>query len=461
MITSKLLTWLSKPKHLWISVFLYTVISGLFVQFILLPYIFPSWHAGNGLLEGVDATKFHRIALELTEKIEESGWSQWEPLPDGQLVSGVAAIFYVLINPAPWSVLPLNGVLNSFACVCFYLILFTLLKDERKSLLCALPFIFFPSNLLWNTQFHNENYAVPGIILTLYGWVVISNNKGNQNEVISRENIIALFSIVVGSLFIGLVRISILPGLTFLFVIIGIGFVLAWIFKRDRNRKLKRIPLVGIAISMMLTVVFIFENNISLDADFKLNYGESEIPLSSNQNEVRKLKWENTSWIPGFLDNQFEDIAMLRRRFIKAWDHAGSNIDADITFRNAEEVTRYLPRAAQIAFFSPFPNMWFSEGRKVTGTAMRVISAFEMMVIYFCIVGLPMILWSNRHQPALWVVVYVCTGMLIVYALTIPNLGSLYRFRYPYLMPLVCLGLAGWMKRLISKPNHPEDKEAP
>ena len=122
---SNVIPWLARPRNLWITIFLYTIISGLFVQLILLPYIAPSWQSeyGHGLLKGVDGPKFNRIALTLAQEIETEGWDHWRLTPNGQLVSGVAAIFYVLIYPEPWAVLPFNAFLNATASLCFYLLL--------------------------------------------------------------------------------------------------------------------------------------------------------------------------------------------------------------------------------------------------------------------------------------------------------------------------------------------------
>ena len=144
---------------------------------------------------------------------------------------------------------------------------------------------------------------------------------------------------------------------------------------------------------------------------------------------------------------QLKDIANFRRSFGRSWSDAGSAIDLNVIFSDATEMIMYVPRSFQIAFFSPFPNIWFSDGKKAAGSAMRIISAFEMLVAYFCLSGLPFFLWQKRKQPGLWVIVFVCTSMLIIYAMIIPNQGALYRFRYPYYMPLVCLGLAGWLTR--------------
>ena len=139
----------------------------------MLPHFLPSWHAGNGLLRGVDAPEFHRIAMELTQKVKALGWGEWTLAPENQPVAGVAALAYLLIYPAPWALLPLNGVLNACACVGLFLVLRRFAPDPSAALLASLPFILFPSNLVWNSQMHNENYAVPGVIGILLGWMLL------------------------------------------------------------------------------------------------------------------------------------------------------------------------------------------------------------------------------------------------------------------------------------------------
>ncbi|MDD2373420.1 MAG: hypothetical protein PHF03_07600 [Syntrophomonadaceae bacterium] len=41
-----------------------------------------------------------------------------------------------------------------------------------------------------------------------------------------------------------------------------------------------------------------------------------------------------------------------------------------------------------------------------------------------------------------------CMGMMVAYAIGVPNIGSLYRARYGFLMTLVALGMAGFFSLL-------------
>lgn len=445
---ANILPWLSNPKNLWGTIFIYTILAGLFVQLILLPYIIPSWHSGNGLLNGMDGQKFHRIALELSTDIEERGWRQWKPTPSGQLVSGVAAAVYVLIYPAPWSVLPINAFLNASACVCMYLILAGIIKDRQKAFIASLPFIFFPSNLLWNTQFHNENYAIPGVIFILYGWMLIAKKTGGKQSIPVSMAIQAVASIAIGSLLLGLARAYILLGMYYLSIIVAIALGIYWIFEKNKfQEKAIKSGLVVFFCAVMALNVSVTESKRLSPFDISIS---RNAPSATEGNPSKQ--WSSSNWLPSVIDRHLKGLAQYRNKFIKAWAHGGSSIDLDVTFEKAGDMIAYIPRSIQIAFLSPFPSIWFSEGRKEAGSAMRIVSAFEMIFVYFCLIGLPSFLWHHREHPPVWIILFICTSMLVIYAMLIPNLGSLYRFRYPYLMPLVCFGLAGWVVSTFKNP---------
>ncbi|MGB9553189.1 MAG: hypothetical protein ACPL7L_02285, partial [bacterium] len=54
---------------IWLLFFLYPLLVGLFIQFVALPYLFPSLHAGEGLMQGGDWLYFHQLAKDLAERI--------------------------------------------------------------------------------------------------------------------------------------------------------------------------------------------------------------------------------------------------------------------------------------------------------------------------------------------------------------------------------------------------------
>ena len=78
---------------------------------------------------------------------------------------------------------------------------------------------------------------------------------------------------------------------------------------------------------------------------------------------------------------------------------------------------------------------------------MRLIAGAEMLLLYpLLIIGLPLAAWRWRARIDYWFGVAFCTFFIVTFACVTPNLGSLYRMRYGYLMTLAAFGLAAiWM----------------
>ncbi|NBX06420.1 MAG: xanthine dehydrogenase family protein molybdopterin-binding subunit, partial [Betaproteobacteria bacterium] len=122
---------------------------------------------------------------------------------------------------------------------------------------------------------------------------------------------------------------------------------------------------------------------------------------------------------------------------------AGSTLDADESFANAVDVIRYIPRAVQIGFFAPFPNQWFEPGTSTGGSIMRRVAAVEMTVIYLTILlGLPLAVSLWWKTPWFWLTMGFCFLIVVTDAYAIPNVGTLYRLRYGFLMTIAGFGLA-------------------
>ena len=121
---------------------------------------------------------------------------------------------------------------------------------------------------------------------------------------------------------------------------------------------------------------------------------------------------------------------------------SASNIDNEVTLNTMSDLVRYLPRAAAIGFFAPFPNMWFAEGSQV-GRAGRLVSGLETLITYvielLALVGL----WQMRKSLAVWLLAFTVILGLTGLGFTVLNIGSLYRFRYPFLALMIVLAAGG------------------
>jgi hypothetical protein len=410
-------------------------------------------NAGNGLLVGYDGEKFHRIALEASKQIKEIGWSAWKLNPGGQVVSGIASIFYSLIAPKPWVLLPLNGILHGIASVLLFEILLLIINKRGLAYLSLLPFILFPSSLLWNAQMHNENYVIPGVFLFLYGWIYLANIDRGLNLKNSWK---AILCAILGSIIVWVVRdyiMVVINMLALLVVILLITFhTIRWIGKHIHLKQL--LLYIGmIALVWIISTPSLFNKiNQSFGKPSTSGNGSSssfslDLGPATDNTTSGKLKnvipWTKSTWLPNQIDSNFKNLSQTRAKFIQIWSYAGSQIDTHVEFRSTYDVINYIPRALEISLLAPFPSDWFATGYKSAASLMRKESGMEMIIIYISLLGLIFSLWHFRAKIEIWVLSAFSFGMLVVYTCTIPNVGALYRFRYPYLMPLVCLGLSG------------------
>ena len=107
---------LSKSYVIGLIAFVWALILGLLLQLFVLPNIFPDLHAGNGLMKGADWIWFNQIAVELADKINETGLDNWEFRPFGQAPAGLAAAMYSLSGISkPFVYMPINAILFAVA----------------------------------------------------------------------------------------------------------------------------------------------------------------------------------------------------------------------------------------------------------------------------------------------------------------------------------------------------------
>ena len=456
--------YFQSPTRIWVLVFVYTLLAGIALQLVVLPHLLPTLHAGDGLFKGLDGPKFHRIATAKYQAITEQGWQAWEPTPGGQLVSGVASAIYGAIYPKPWALLPLNAALNATAALCMVLLLRRVTGEARQGTLAALPFVLFPSSLLWNAQLHNENYAVPGVCMLLLGWSGVVSRSAEDR---SARLWVSLLLVAAGSFLVGAVRIYVVGLMLGLFLLVGAAILLVAALHVVRSRVggaavLTQAAGVLLAALAMTGALLALDGGPNDTAELQ-QLAEERTGAEQRTTRAREtgkgMLWQQSAWLPSVLDSRFRDLARTRRIYTRAWSDSGSLIDADVELNSSEELLNYLPRALQISLFSPFPNVWFTAGQKVTGQAFRAAVVPETLVAYACLLGLPFAIWACRRAPALWVALAACTGMLLVYGMVAPNQGTIFRFRFPYYLPLVCLGLWGWLdlarRRSSSGPGSP------
>jgi hypothetical protein len=427
--------------YLWLIVLLYGVISSIFIQFVVLPYIFPSFHAGDGLLKGGDWVSFQELAVELSQRIRTEGWSVWELRPGGQAPAGIAAAIYALTVPKPWTLIPLNAALHATAAIILLLIILQCIDNRRIALLCTLPFVFFPSAMTWYTQIHKDGYFILGALLFIYGWIVflgIMQEKAGWSGAL--KGILLMYA---GIFFVWIVRpygVQMLQGLD-LCVTVVMSTVFIVHFAKKRLRFKKMIISLLLCWMVLITITPFTKGGIIYEIPSDAISNRPSDAISNRPSDA--YSWIKSGWVPDYIENKIYSLSLVREGFRKGYPEAGSNIDTNISYHSIGDVVRYIPRALEIVLLAPFPRDWFGEGTSDWNSIMRRISGFEMIVVYFSLFFVPFFILGYRRSIKLWLVIFFSVGMMLIYGLTIPNVGSLYRVRYGFIMLFVAFGWAG------------------
>lgn len=443
-----LLLNISSDLNLWLLVFLVTISVILLVQLVLLPFIFPAWHAGDGLLVGGDWIRFHKKAVVVAERINSQGWSAWGMRPMGWFPTGIAAAVYALTWPKPWTLAPINAAVHAttFLIVMKLLLLFI---DKRKvAVVATIPFAFFPSAMLWYTQIHRDSYYILGLVLFIYGLLLITNRMNYNNFAVK-----GFISSLSGLIMIWLVRPHSLEIFFYTSLLLSILIILSLVImscKKILSWKQSLIKLVF----LVLLVIIIFPLKETEGSSKYLSIPEAitdvELVGEIRVAEADKMhQWSRVTWLLEKIDNHFYSMALLRTViFPIRFGEAASSIDFDVSFYSINDFIFYLPRALQIAFLAPFPVDWFQEGGHASTTFFRRVSAFEMVFTYLMLLSLSYGLWIWRKKIEMYILILFCTIMLLPIVYSVPNMGTVYRYRYGYIMLLVSLGVIAFFQFL-------------
>lgn len=122
-----------------------------------------------------------------------------------------------------------------------------------------------------------------------------------------------------------------------------------------------------------------------------------------------------------------------------------STVDQDVMPTSPKEIAAYLPRLLVVGFLAPFPAQWFEDGAFASTTLMRRAVGVEMVLTYVALVGLALNVWRWRARLELWFVLAYGGVTTLIWAFIVPNIGSLHRARFGFLMVLVALGIAGML----------------
>lgn len=306
--------------------------------------------------------------------------------------------------------------------------------DRRAALLAATVVALWPTWLIHTTQPLRDPLLIT-LVLTL---LLIMRHLLTQTFS-WRQTITAGGGGALILLMIWIVRLSMWDIMR---AVVGLGFVLV-VLRQVKERRLICNVISGAMLIVVLWLIPQFNQLLQFTEKREADSGRVLI----GEEVVELSLWDR--------------IAARREGFIKRESDegykAGSDVDSDVRFHNKGELIRYLPRAAAIGFFAPFPNMWFAEGLLV-GRAGRWLSGFEMLLTYILEALAVIGVWQKRRQFLAWLLTFSAILGATALGLIVINIGSLYRLRYSYWILLVILG-AGGMVHVLSKrrPREPQN----
>ena len=483
-------------NYIWLIFFLYSVLISLAVQLIILPYFIPFLHSGNGQLVGGDWVNYQARAVFEFNKINEHGWEAWELKPSGWGITGlISAIYSLFGSTKPYLLIPLYSLLHSIGTLCIVMLVEKLGVSRFVAFVSALPYLLFPTSLLWVTQILKDVFTLNSSLMILYGLVLLFGLKRvNLSRKFLTHSTLSLIYIFSGIILTWLVRPYMVSIFT-IFIILAFTFLNLFLvieIINDKKFHFKTIALLTIQIIVFGLVNFlpnaavlevpvlgdkssiielndnrlseqgvIFSNTKNQDStepdtnnlDVDIEQNKTKVDIEQNKTKAIKSypKWEKTKFLPNQIDYYLSTLYSNRVYFNKINEAANTSIYGEKHLNSLWNMILFIPKAVQVSFFAPFPSSWFADHPSSMPKIVHKISGFEMVLIYIFLIGALISIAIWRRKIELWIMISFSLYFGIVYSLAFPNIGTLVRYRYSAIMILVALGLATILHLFLTK----------
>ena len=375
--------------------------------------------SGNGLTFALDTITYQRLASELTGELETRGLNSWletrMPLHT-RLQSLAFATFGKVLGHNILAVEPLNVLFYLGILSCIYF-LGREVFDERAGLLAAAIVGIWPTFLIYSTQLMRDSFAILCFLALMLVLILIVGREFTLRRSIglgiAGAGSATLFWITRGNMWNAVL------------VAVAITFALL-AYQMIREKKF----IAGNSIAIVLII---------FAALFAPARFESTV-LPGVRPPATALAIPSASQpapSEGIWTRVIRQISDRRAgtRFARA---RASDIDSEVRFNGVGDIVRYLPRAAVIGFFAPFPNMWFHSGN--FGLAGRVISGVETLAMYVLYIAVGICVWRGRRNAKVWLLFLVAAMGMVALGLVVVNAGALFRIRYVFWMLLIVVG---------------------
>jgi 4-amino-4-deoxy-L-arabinose transferase-like glycosyltransferase len=407
----------------------------------------------NGIMNSFasDGDKYQPRAARLAGVLSREGVGAWAAEDEPAHVK-LLSIQFALLGPLfgdnTLSAEPLN-LFCYLSIVALTLALGREVGGRRTGLVAAAVVALWPTLLLHTTQLLKDPLFIAGalaLVLCVTSWLTRTYTRRASVVVAALMAATTMLLLLIRSYYVGFIVALLLFGLALLVV------------RQRRERRLlywnMACPLLAIVTACAFAplvmkhreqhVIMAFKHYPSEQAGQPKSASGGGVKLPSVMSDVR-LKEGGDGSDAGRLyaaDSLALRVGNVRSKFA-VYPGSGSMLDEDVEFTDLKSLMLYLPRAVEIGFFAPFPNMWFAEGRSV-GMAGRLVSGAETLFIYLLELLTLVALLRAPRQLAPWLLLSITACGVTVMGLAITNLGTLYRFRYTFWILLIILGAKGF-----------------
>lgn len=395
----------------------------------LLPHTFDPH--GIGVSFAIDSMGYYREASEMAQLLQQGRFRDWLNYPS-VFPTTLHIRVYSLSFAAMGGIVGFRTLaaepLNLVYYVSILLLTYAIGSDvfgPKVGRLTALIVSVWPSFLLHTTQLLRDPLFISAMLLFTWGTVFCLHH---QLSLVKAMAIIGStwLAVVVALLCRTDVREILLVALLFALVLC--------ILTQLQERKVRLLN----TLTIVVITVFAFWVPRVLPV---VDRTAPTSPISSNSDGTVAAQAQQDPVVP-FWDKTARRVGTLRHKFIVAYPLAGSNVDTGVEFNSIGDLVRYLPRAAQVGFFAPFPYMWFLRGAQV-GIIGRLASGAEMLVMYLasCLALVTLVQW--RRRLTVWFLFFLSSVGCVALGYVVVNISALYRMRYTFFVLLLMLGVQG------------------
>ena len=377
---------------------------------------------GIGLTFAIDGRTYKNLSSNLVEEWQTNGFAAWlkakAPL-HAKLYSLSFAIFGKLLGHNILAAEALNLFYYLGILSCIY-VLGREIFDARTGLLAASIVGVWPSFLLHSTQLVRDSLSILCLLALIIVLTMLLKLELRRLKAIE-------FGIA-GTILVSVFWLA--RGNMWNVVLAALAIAIAMLSYRMLHEK-KFMTGNALAILLITTVALLVPTRLESSTLPGVRPPATVLAIpSASQPPPAEGAWTRA----------VKQIADRRAGFRFATSQA-SNIDGEVRFHGLGDIVCYLPRAAVIGFFAPFPKMWVEPGS--FGRAGRILSGLETLAMYLLYVPVGFCVWREKRNSRMWLLFLVATAGIVGLGLVVVNAGALYRLRYAFWMMLIILAAQG------------------